>query len=120
MNMEDYPAIIEKARELSGLLKAHPATVRYMESTEKMKNDRNAQALLEKLVMLGRDIDALQQGASTDGPGEAERILIEKELEDNPLVKEHILAQKEYLILIQQMQECIRNPEGHPYTAPEQ
>ncbi len=110
MDENSYPSIIEKARELSQLLKQHPVTLRYQECLEKMKHDKNAQALMEKLVMLGRDINSASMGLAGEGPGDAERALVEEELEKNPLVKEHLLAQKEYLAMIQQMQERIRNP----------
>ena len=108
---EAYPEIIEKARKLAQLLKAHPVTRRYEESIETMKGDRNAQGVLEKIVMLGRDLNEKLQGDDTAGPGPAEQMLLKEELDKHPEVQEHIIAQKDYLVMIQKVQELIREPE---------
>ena len=107
---ETYPEIIAKARELAGLLKAHEVTKRYEESLDKMKGDKEAQEILEKMVMMGRDINARLQGDDGGTAGEAEQMLLKEEMEKHPIVQEHIVAQKDYLAMVQKVQELIRDP----------
>lgn len=111
MTEEAYPEIIEKAQKLAQLLKAHPVTIRYEESLEVMKGDRDAQSVLEKIVMLGRDLNEKLQGDNSGGPGPAEQMLLKEELDKHPEVQEHIIAQKDYLAMIQKVQDLIRDPE---------
>ena len=107
----DYSHIITKARELSSLLKAHPITKRYEESLEKMKQDHKAQDLLARLVMAGRDLsEQARQGGGASLEHSSENALLEEEFQNNELVKEHILIQKEYLEMVAQMQDHMRNP----------
>jgi len=106
--MEDYSKIIQTANELSQMIDSHEITVRYKESLEKMKNDVKAQELLAELVMMGRDLN--ENLTSGTRPGAAEMEILKKEFEANETVKNHILAQKEYLNLIKLVQERIKNP----------
>jgi len=108
--MEDYSEIIKKARELSILIKEHEITRRYRETSEKIKNDVSAQRLLEKLVMLGRDLNEQLLKGEEAKAGEAELEFLKSEFEKNILVKEHLLAQKEYLNMLKSIQERIKNP----------
>lgn len=109
--MENYDEIIEKARELSELINNHEVTKRYRESLEMMKDDEAAQKLLSDLVLLGRDInESLSSGGTTERPGAAEMELLKQEFEKNETVKNHILAQREYLDLINRVQDRIKNP----------
>jgi len=108
--MEDYSEIINKARELAELIREHPITTRYRETSDRMKNDVSAQRLLEKLVMLGRDLNEQILKGEVAKAGGAELELLKIEFEKNALVKEHLLAQKEYLDLLKNIQEHIKNP----------
>lgn len=112
MSEKAYPEIIEKAKKLALLLKAHPVTTRYEESLEVMKGDRDAQGVLEKMVMLGRDLNEKLQGDESEGPGPAEQMLLKEEMDRHPEVQEHIIAQKDYLVMVQKVQDLIRNPES--------
>ena len=108
--MNDTTKIIEKATLLSKMINEHEITVKYNESLEKMKTDKKAQELLTKLVMLGRDInEKILNNESPVFEAQAERELLMKELEANPIVKEHILLEKEYISMITQIQEVIKN-----------
>jgi len=107
--MDNYNEIIEKAKELAGLIEKHDATRRYKESLEKMKGDVTAQNLLVRLVKLGEEIST-PGSDDLSGTGPAEKELLGKELEQNELVKSHILIQKEYLDLINKVQYKIKNP----------
>ena len=112
MSEELNTEIIDKARQLARLLKDHPVTRRYEESLDKMKEDKEAQEILEKMVMMGRDLNTRLQGGDSDVAGEAEQMFLKEEMEKHPLVQEHILAQKDYLVMIQKVQELIRDPKG--------
>jgi len=108
---EDYSKIIEKAKELSVLIKEHEITQSYDKSIEEMKKDIRAQELLAKLVMIGRDLDQMaQEGGDMQTEQSAENQMLREELENNKMVKQHIMAQKQYLSMIQIMQERIKNP----------
>ena len=104
--------IIEKATLLSQMIKENEITIKYTESLEKMKSDKKAQDLLSRLVMLGRDIN--EKMLNNENPlfeAQAEKEIIMKQLEENPIVKEHIIIEKEYISMISQIQEKIKNPE---------
>jgi len=107
--MEDYKDIISKAKELSYLIENHEITKKYRETITKMSNDIAAQKLLADLVMLGRDInEQLLKGELQTKQAELE--ILKKEFEQNEIVKEHLLCQKEYLLLIKSVQDRIKNP----------
>jgi len=109
--MENYDDIITNAVELSNLINNHEVTVRYRESLEKMQRDPVAQKLLSELILLGRDInESLSSGEASDKHGVAEMELLKQEFEKNETVKSHILAQREYLNLINSVQDRIKNP----------
>lgn len=108
--MENYDDIIAKAKELSALINNHEVTKRYRESLERMKDDAVAQRLLSDLIKLGRDLNDSMSGGSADRPGTAEMELLKKEFDSNETVRNHILAQREYLDLIAKVQERIKNP----------
>ncbi len=108
MQTDNIAAIIKKAERLSELLENHEITLKYKQSLEVMKSDRKAQELLAKLVLLGREINGT--GESTMSP--SERAHLTAEFEANPLVREHILNEKEYLKLVTNVQERIKNPQG--------
>jgi len=111
--MENYDEIIAKAEELSELISNHEVTIRYRESLDKMKGDPVAQKILSELIILGRDInESLSSGGDSVKHGAAEMDLLKQEFEKNETVKNHIIAQREYLNLINRVQERIKNPEG--------
>jgi cell fate (sporulation/competence/biofilm development) regulator YlbF (YheA/YmcA/DUF963 family) len=110
--MSDISKIIEKAAILSKMIEENGITIKYNASLEKMKSDKKAQDLLTKLVMLGRDIN--EKMLNNENPifeAQAEKELILKELEENPIVKEHVLIEKEYISMISQIQDKIKNPD---------
>ncbi len=110
--MENYDKIIAKAVELSELINNHQVTVRYRESLEKMQRDPMAQKLLSELILLGRDInESLSSGEASEKHGAGEVELLKQEFEKNETVRNHILVQREYLNLVNSVQEKIKNPE---------
>ena len=109
--MEKYEFIINKARELALMIENHEITVRYRESVEKMKGDAVAQRLLSELIRIGSEINNLSGTGEELSTGRAELEILKDEFDNNKTVKDHILAQKEYLDLIKQVQEKIKNPE---------
>ncbi len=109
--MEKYEFIIEKAKELSGMIENHEITVKYRESLEKMKNDAVAQRLLADLIRIGGEINALEGKDEEASTGRAELEILKGEFDRNGTVKDHILAQREYLEFIKTVQERIKNPE---------
>ena len=93
------------------MISAHEATVRYRESLEKMRGDVEAQQLLADLIHIGKEIsDNMNNPDSQKTYGSAELEILNRKLEDNLLVKEHLLAQRSYLDLITKIQERIKIP----------
>lgn len=83
----------------------------YFESINKMQQDVKAQQLLTKLISLGRELnEAISSGNEGEVTGGAEAELLRAEIEKNDLVKNYILAQKNYINLIKLVQERIKNP----------
>ena len=108
---ENHYEIIQKASELSELIKSHDISRQYDESLAKLSKDRAAQNLLEKLVLVGKKLNekASKGENQTLGPS-AESTLLNEQLEKNELVKSHILIQKQYLNMIHLTMEKIKNP----------
>ncbi len=109
--MEKYEAIIEKAKELAGLIENHEITVRYRESLERMKHDAAAQRILAELIKIGGVIKNQVRADEDSSIGRAELEILKDEFEKNKTVKDHILVQREYLDLINNIQERIKNPQ---------
>ena len=103
--------IIEKTRELSRSIKSLEITRSYNDMQLKMKSDRTAQELYAKLVMMGKEINSRLAGGSIEENDRSyEYGLLQRELEQNPLVKEYIRTQREYLDLIKRVIARIKNP----------
>lgn len=111
--MQDYSEIILKARQLSDMIDNHEITVRYRESLEKIRRDLHSQRLLGELIRIGRDISESMNSMDEQKTwGRAELDMLQKELEENRIVKEHLVIQHQYLDMIRQIQERIKNPSG--------
>ncbi len=109
--MDDYTSIISVARELSEMIAAHELTVKYRESLERIRTDVNSQMLLEKLVVMGREISERMNSPEKESfYGRAELEMLQHELDDNAVVKEHLVIQRQYLDMIKQVQDRIKNP----------
>lgn len=109
--MENFDTIIDKARELSQMIEDSEIAVDYYESIKMMQKDANAQQLLSKLILLGKELnEAINSGEKDSLPGGAEAELLREEIGKNDLVKNYILAQKNYINLIKLVQERIKNP----------
>jgi len=103
--------IIEKAKELSSSIKKLDVTRNYNDMRLKMNSDRNAQELYAKLVLMGKEINSrLASGGIEVNNRSYEYGLLQRELEQNPLVKEYIHTQREYLGLLKKVIERIKNP----------
>jgi cell fate (sporulation/competence/biofilm development) regulator YlbF (YheA/YmcA/DUF963 family) len=108
---DDIGIIIEKARELSESIGRHEITRRYHEAKDRMSKDRSSQELYSRLVAMGKELSFLisrEESFETKETGERE--FLRNELEQNPLVKEYIHAQREYLELLKRVIDKIRNP----------
>ena len=91
--MEDYSEIIQKARQLSDMINSHEVTVRYRESLEKIRADSQAQNLLAQLIQLGGELSRSMDSPETENSmGSAELELLNRQMEENPIVKEHLVA----------------------------
>lgn len=108
--MGEYDIIIQKARELSEMIENHAVTVRYRESLEKMKHDVKSQRLLADLVRIGGELQSQDVTGTGPATGRAELEILKEEFEKNDTVRNHILAQKEYLNLIKMVQDRIKSP----------
>lgn len=109
---DDIAIIIEKARELSASIRGHELTRRYNECLARMNKDRTAQELYMKLISMGKELnDIMAAGGIVQRPQTSEYELMQKDLENNPLVREYIQAQSEYLDLLKKVTEKIKNPD---------
>ncbi len=107
----DLQKIIEKTRHLSRLIDEHEISQRYHESREKMIADRKAQELYGKLVVLGSGINRQVSSGGQYRPEQSqENEMLQQEIQENDLVREFIIAQKEYLDLIMKVADRIKNP----------
>lgn len=112
---EEIQPIIEKAKQLSDLISGHEATKKYNLCRDRIRNDRKAQELYTKLVAMGRELsEKIDRGETAGGVALAEHELLQRELSENTLVKDYILSQKEYLELLRQVIDRIKNPGGNP------
>jgi cell fate (sporulation/competence/biofilm development) regulator YlbF (YheA/YmcA/DUF963 family) len=103
--------IIDKARDLSASIREHEATRRYNECRSRISNDRTAQQLYSKLIAIGKELsDRIAAGGVIERQESSEYELMQRELEQNTLVKEFIQSQKEYLDLLNRVIEKIKNP----------
>ena len=109
--MGDYSEIIQKAKELSDLINNYEVTIKYRESLEKLRNDAASQRLLEDLVRIGRDVsESMNSPEPNKSYGSAELDMLKTELDANPFLKNHLVIQRQYLDLISQVQQRIKNP----------
>ena len=109
--MENFDRIIEKARELSGMIENSDIARESYEGIRLMQKDAKAQNLLSKLISFGRELnESISTGEGSKTHGGAEIELIREEIENNELVKKYILAQKNYVNLLKLVQEKIKNP----------
>ena len=108
---ENIQHIIDKARELSDSIKNHEITLRYKNILLKMSKDRKARDLYAELVRMGKEINAaLAREEKTEPRSSSEYEALRIELEQNPLIKECIRLQREYLDLLKKIIERIKNP----------
>jgi len=108
---DNIEIIIKKAGELSALIKHNQVTLDYINIRAKINGDRKAQELYSKLVMIGKEISSrLERGELDAGKPTSEYEIMHRELEQNPLVKEYIRSQKNYLDLITMIIDRIKNP----------
>jgi cell fate (sporulation/competence/biofilm development) regulator YlbF (YheA/YmcA/DUF963 family) len=96
------------AAELARLIHGCPIAERYRDSLMRISKDRKSQDLLERLVAMGRIISG--GSSASDDTGMSEYRQIQDELDTDPHVKSHLLAQREYLNLLQAVIDRIRNP----------
>ena len=108
---DNIQLIIEKAKELSGLIKDHQVTQNYNDLQMKMNADQKARELYARLVMMGREINSRLASDDMEVNNQSsEYDLLHSELEQNPLVKEYIRCQRKYLDLLKQVIDRIKNP----------
>lgn len=109
--MDDYSEIIQKAKDLSDLINSHEVTIKYRESLEKLQQDAQSQRLLSELVRIGRDVSESINSPESEKPyGAAELEMLKKELDENMFLKDHLVIQRQYLDMIAQVQQRIKNP----------
>jgi cell fate (sporulation/competence/biofilm development) regulator YlbF (YheA/YmcA/DUF963 family) len=100
--------IIEKIVELSAEFKNHPVYAEFTESAQQMRDNPDSGELFEKLVYMGKELDAMvARGeqpdlAHTDGYME-----LKERLDGDRLVKSYIEAQRAYIGLLQAVMERI-------------
>lgn len=109
---QNYNEIILKAKEISHLINTHEITLKYRETLSKLQKEPKAHKLLQELVRIGGELtDQANRDGSFSNISPTENQLLQKELNENPIVKEHLLAQKNYLNLLNMVTEKIKDPD---------
>ena len=109
---DEIQSIIDKAKTFSASIRNHAVTLRYNECRKRMNNDRNAQEIYTNLVALGKELnERISSGSTVEQQRTTEIELMQRALEQNPLVKEFIQSQKEYLEVLKKVIEKIKNPQ---------
>ena len=111
--------ILKKARELSSLLRQHPASLHYFSLLREMNDNEEAQELLNRLVTYGKDLNEKiargEYSPEENTPGQ-----IPADHGDLPLVKDFINAQKKYLALVHAVMDKVENPDNNAGSQNEQ
>jgi cell fate (sporulation/competence/biofilm development) regulator YlbF (YheA/YmcA/DUF963 family) len=108
---DQIAAIIETARDLAGAIREHGTTKRYNECRADMNEDRKSRDLYARLVAMGREINERIARGETIGPeSSSEHEFMRQELEGNPLVKDYIKSEREYLDLLKSVVNRIKDP----------
>jgi len=108
--MKEHDRIIEKAKELASMINNHEISLKYRDSIAKMKQDVTSQKLLMELIRIGGELNNSKDTNSESIMGKAESEILKNEFNNNKLVKDHILIQKEYVDFIKMVQDRIKNP----------
>lgn len=109
---EELEIIIIRASELALLIRDHDITREYEESLKKIQHDRTAQEIISELIRMGEDLQSrAQKGEPLFIDQAAEKEMLRQKMEDNPLVKNHLITQKRYLNLMNLVLERIKNPQ---------
>ena len=109
--IDEIKHIIKKTDELSDLIKTDPIFLRYNESIQELKGDSKAQEILNKLISLGKEISDQDESIAPGYSTAAEQKVLEEELVKHPVIKKHLVAQREYISLLQAVIQRIQNPE---------
>lgn len=102
--------ILQKARELSNLLRQHPVSLHYFALLREMNDNSEAQELLNRLVTYGRNLnEKIARGEYSPEDNNSEEIPADHR--DLPLVKDFINSQKKYLALVHSVMDKVENPD---------
>jgi cell fate (sporulation/competence/biofilm development) regulator YlbF (YheA/YmcA/DUF963 family) len=109
-NTQRYEDIITKTDELAIAIKSHDISVRYADLLGKLKKDEKAQDIYTRLVKLGKDIsEAKDTGKELSEEFVLENDALKNDLQDSPLVREFVEAQKDYFEMISAVQKMLIN-----------
>ncbi len=105
----EFEDIMEKANELGDLIRENEDVKEFYRLQGLFENDKTSQELLTTLIQIGAELSEKgNNGEEVSLEEKAEYKLLEDEMEKNPLVKDYILAQKNYFKILQEIQDAIR------------
>jgi len=108
---QNYDNIIKEAKKLVTLIKNHEITTQYQTSLTEINKNIKSQELLNKLVLLGKEInDQLSQSKKISPTQTKEFESLKNELNKNNLVKTHISNQNAYSKMLQEIIDLIKDP----------
>lgn len=102
--------IIAKTKELSALIESHEISKKYNELKTRVSQDNKSRLLLEKMIILGHELSSTDEDQIKARAAENE--LIRQEFNENGLIRDFIIAQKEYISMLKTVGERIKNPEN--------
>lgn len=108
MTDQGHEAILVQARELSRLIRESHIFQNYQDVARRAGSDKEASRIIELLVDAGSRLNSGE--TATLGTSVESRILKEG-MEKNTVVQEFILAQKDYLNLLGEVVELVKNPQ---------
>ena len=110
---EELEILVIKAGELAGLIHGNEITRDYEESLKHVQQDRTAMEIISDLIRMGEDLQTkAQRGEPLFIDQAAEKEMLRQKMENHPLVKSHLIAQKRYLNLMNLVMERIKNPQS--------
>jgi cell fate (sporulation/competence/biofilm development) regulator YlbF (YheA/YmcA/DUF963 family) len=117
--MQDTTALVQKARELGEVIARHERVRAYMAAQEAVRKDQQAQALLREYARHMEHLHELDQSRKPIEVADKHKAAeLEAKIAGNPLLKELMRVQADYVELMNQINQAISGPLNPPPAVP--